>query len=143
MVDTKLTTEQTKAIEMLVYDGFGKKSVANILGITVPVINKWFKDKYFIEVYENEKKLAYDEHHARIRGLVGKAIECLETNMDCGLPQVEIAAAKEVLNRAGFAAIEKLEIIGSTDIDNKISAVLEKIRNRKAEEVTAEQNGEE
>lgn len=97
-----LNQRQLRAVEMMVYEQKQKQEIARELGVNPATISQWVKKPEFDEALKNEMYRAFQPLAYRARQKIGELI-------DSGNDQVALAASKDILDRAGFAATQKVD----------------------------------
>lgn len=72
------------------------------------------------------------ERRKEMESLLPAAVGALKRNLDCGKPEAEISAAKEILNRGGMPAGMVIEVVASNG-PSDLYDTLEDIKKAKAE----------
>jgi hypothetical protein len=97
-----LNQRQLKAVEMLVYTDKQKQEIAEELKITAATLSTWLNKEEFQEAIHKEMLRSFSH-------LATKAKRKMEQLLDSNQDSVAFAAAKEILNKAGFAETQKVE----------------------------------
>lgn len=97
-----LNNRQLKAVEMLVYTDKQKKEIAEEIGVTNVTLSNWLNKEEFQAAVQKEM-------HKGFGMLATKAKRKLEQLLDSNLDAVAFAAAKEILNKAGYQEAQKVE----------------------------------
>ena len=97
-----LNQRQLKAVEMLVYTDKQKQEIAEELKITAATLSTWLNKEEFQEAIHKEMLRSFSH-------LATKAKRKMEQLLDSNQDSVAFAAAKEILNKAGFAETQKIE----------------------------------
>lgn len=105
-----LNNRQLKAVEMLVYTDKQKQEIAEELKITAATLSTWLNKEEFQEAVHKEMLRSFSH-------LATKAKRKMEQLLDSNQDSVAFAAAKEILNKAGFAETQKVE----TEFKNSIT----------------------
>lgn len=88
---------------MLFEGSLKRKEIAEELKISEQTLYNWLKDKSFTE--------AYDEYVQQIMGKSsGKALNTMLSLMNARSEMVRFNAAKDILDRGGFAPVNKQEV---------------------------------
>lgn len=106
-----LTGRQLKAVELMVYTNMTKQDIAKECGISTTSLGKWVNKEEFQIVLQQEMRRAFS-------GLATKAISKLEELLDSSMDAVAFAAAKEILNKAGYNEVQKIEQEVKTHVIN-------------------------
>lgn len=104
-----LNQRQLKAVEMLVYTDKQKGEIAEELKITPATLSTWLNKEEFQEAIHKEMLRSFSH-------LATKAKRKMEQLLDSNQDSVAFAAAKEILNKAGFAETQRIE----TEFKNSI-----------------------
>jgi len=98
----RLQTRHKKAIEMLVYQGLTQKEIAEEVRVNETTVSDWINNNpTFQKLYDRELEKAAAARHRIYKSKAQKAVLKLEKLMSCGNSAVELAAAREILDRAG------------------------------------------
>ena len=97
-----LNQRQLRAVELMVYQQMRKQDIAAELGVTPSTISQWVKKPEFDEALKNEMYRAFQPLAYKARQKIGELI-------DSGNDQVALAASKDILDRAGFGATQKVD----------------------------------
>lgn len=103
-----LTDKQIIVLNLLIYEGKLKKEAAEAVGVSAATISNWFNHPEFLKTFEEMRnKLLVEASYKALQ----KIIE-LTTSADSH--SVQLAAAKDLLSRAGMDAIIKQEVTQKT-----------------------------
>lgn len=98
-------------IMRLLVMGLGRGEIAKMLGISPVTVtnvqNSPICQEQLSKLRGKRDETATDMSVA-IRELAPKAVEKLFDSMQCGLPNIELAAAKDVLDRAGYTPVTRV-----------------------------------
>ena len=97
-----LNNKQLRCIEYLVKGDKLKQDIAAELGIRRETISAWLKRDDFQAAIKDEMNREFSKMAFKARKKLGELV-------DSNNPQVALAAAKEVLNKAGYVTTEKVE----------------------------------
>lgn len=97
-----LNNRQLKAVEMLVYTAKLDKEIAEELEISPATLSVWKNKEEFQEALHKEMLRSFSH-------LATKAKRKMEQLLDSKQDAVAFAAAKEILNKAGYAEVQKIE----------------------------------
>lgn len=86
----------------MVYGNLQKQEIAKELKVSNGTISQWVKKDEFQQAIK-------DEMHRGFGGMAFKARKRLDTLMDSNNEGIALAAAKEVLNKAGYMETQKVE----------------------------------
>lgn len=98
----KLNNKHLKAIQLLVYSDKLKGDIAEEVGVSRTTLSTWLNEDVFQEGIRAEMHRGFSE-------MALKARKRLDNLVDDTNSQVALAAAKEVLNKAGYQETTKLE----------------------------------
>lgn len=99
----KLNKKHQKAILMLFEGSLKRREIADELKVSEQTLYNWLKDEDFTK--------AYDEYVQQIMGKSsGKALNTMLTLMNARSEMVRFNAAKDILDRGGYAPIAKQEV---------------------------------
>jgi len=113
-----LSTKQKKCIELMLLGEITQAQIAKELKVTEQTICNWKKNSEFA------KELA-DGNRIAISSLVPRAINKTAALLNAESEQVQLAAAKDILDRAGYTAPK--EEIDTAQLD-KLDNILEEIK---------------
>jgi hypothetical protein len=82
------------------------EAAAALAGIPEGTLRQWMKDPRFDARYQAARQATLDDLIARLEQLAGNAIEALARNLTCGVPAVEVEAAKAILGHALVTSTE-------------------------------------
>ena len=97
-----LNNRQLKAVEMLVYTDQLDKEIAEELKISPATLSVWKNKEEFQEALHKEMLRSFSH-------LATKAKRKMEKLLDSNQDSVAFAAAKEILNKAGYAETQTIE----------------------------------
>jgi transposase len=97
-----LNNRQLKAVEMLVYTDKKKQEIAEEIGISNVTLSNWLNKEEFQEAIHKEMLRSFSH-------LATKAKRKMEQLLDSNQDSVAFAAAKEILNKAGYAETQTIE----------------------------------
>lgn len=98
-----LNGKQKKCIEMLVSGDMSQNEIAKALGVNPGTISDWKKKEEFREEYSRAIKIV-------INSIVPKAVQTISSLLNADSEQVRLAAAKDVLDRAGYKAQDDIKL---------------------------------
>lgn len=102
-----LSNKQLKAVEMLVYTDKQKQEIAEELKVSNSTISQWVKKDEFQQAIK-------DEMHRGFSSMATKARQRLDKLIDSKNEGIALAAAREVLNKAGYAEAQELTVTTRT-----------------------------
>ena len=73
---------------------------AAMVGIDEAVLRQWLEDPKFRARYREARRAGLEDAAARLEQLVEAAVEALARNLTCGVPEVEVEAARGILAQA-------------------------------------------
>lgn len=91
------------AIQLMVTTSMSMKEIAEEIGVHYNTVYNWNRNEDFIEARTKFMQKELGKHAARAMRTM---VELLESEQD----NVRYSAAKDILDRAGFKATDKLEI---------------------------------
>ena len=97
-----LNGRQLKAVELFVYTDMKEQEVAKEIGITNATLTAWLNKEEFQAAVQSEM-------HRSFAYLATKAKRKMERLLDSNQDSVAFAAAKEILNKAGYQETQKVE----------------------------------
>lgn len=103
-----LTDKQITVLNLLIYEGKLKKEAAEAVGVVPGTVSEWFKIPEFMKTYEEMRNRLLQE--ASYRALQ----EMIRLSIGAQSESVRVAAAKDLMSRAGMDAITKQEITQKT-----------------------------
>ena len=98
-----LNSKQKKCIKMLVSGDMSQNEIAKALGVNPGTISDWKKKEEFWEEYNRANKIV-------INSIVPKAVQTVKSLLNADSEQVRLAAAKDVLDRAGYKAQDDIKL---------------------------------
>jgi hypothetical protein len=86
----------------------GVEAAAAMVGMDAAVLREWLEDPKFRARYRAARQAVLEDANVRLQQLAEGAVEALARNLTCGVPEVEVEAARVVLAHAmpgaGFPA---------------------------------------
>ena len=104
-----LNTKQKKCIILMVSGQKTQKQIADELSVSENTISNWKKNDEFMTEYTSSLKKA-------MKDVAAKAFQTEIKLLSARSEMVRLLAAKDVLDRAGFKADEKIQIEGGTKV---------------------------
>ncbi|MCD8068680.1 MAG: hypothetical protein LUE87_07305 [Lachnospiraceae bacterium] len=98
-----LGTKQRKCLELLVSGKFTQKEIAEQIKVSQQTICAWKKNAEFMQEYNGQLKNA-------IRSMAAKAFRTETELLNADSEMVRLAAAKDILDRAGFKPDDNMNI---------------------------------
>lgn len=102
-----LSSQQLKAIHLLVYTDKTNREIAREVGVDKSTVQRWLKTSKF------EEKLK-EETQRCLNHLASKATRKLEKLIDSRNDGVALGACRTVLDKGGFKETEKIEQVITT-----------------------------
>lgn len=115
-----LKPKQRKCIEMMISGAMSQAEIARELKVTEQTICNWKKDETFASELEKANRLV-------IYSLVPKAINKIAALLNAESEQVQLAAAKDILDRTGFKAQDKIQLDGTLKTSEKLADIFKQI----------------
>lgn len=97
-----LNSRQLKAVELLVYTDKAKQDIAIEVGVKPATLSVWLNNEEFQAALQKEMQRSFGY-------LATKAKRRLEQLLNSNQDSVAFAAAKEILNKAGYQETHKVE----------------------------------
>ena len=97
-----LTSKQIRAIELLVYTDMLKQEIAEEVGVSTTTFSIWMRKEHFQDALKEEMHRGFKEMATKARRKLGQL-------MDSEVDSVALSASKDVLDRAGYGATQKVE----------------------------------
>src|SRR5690349_18421062 len=91
-----LGAQQGDAIEALVRAP-RIEAAAAMVGIDESTLRRWLQEPAFKARYREARRAVLEDSIARLEQLTASAVEALARNLTCGVPAVEVEAAKAIL----------------------------------------------
>ena len=98
-----LNKKQKKCIELMVSGDMSQNEIAKTIGVIPGTISDWKKKDEFREEYNRANKIV-------INSIVPKAVQTVKSLLNADSEQVRLAAAKDVLDRAGYKAQDDIKL---------------------------------
>jgi hypothetical protein len=76
------------------------EAAAALAGVPNDTLRQWLRDPRFDARYHAARQEVLDDLIARLEQLAGTAVDALARNLTCGVPEVEVEAAKAILGHA-------------------------------------------
>jgi hypothetical protein len=73
-------------------------AAAAMAGVDEAVLRLWLKDPTFLARYRAARRAALEDAADQLRRLADGAVEALARNLTCGVPEVEVEAARVILD---------------------------------------------
>ena len=113
-----LSEKQKNCIDLMLFGSFSQKQIAKKLKVSEQTICKWKKNSEFAKEMTVRNRI-------EINFSVSKAIKKITDLLNAKSEQVQLAAAKDILDRAGYTAPK--EEIDTAQLD-KLDNILEEIK---------------
>lgn len=104
-----LSAKQRKCLELMVLGTMKQKDIAKQINVTEKTVCEWKKKDEFRAEYEYLIKLS-------IQSMAASALRTQQSLLGATNEMVRHLAAKDILDRAGFKATNKLEVDGALPI---------------------------
>jgi len=114
--DTKpiLSQSQLTAVDLLV-SGATVTATAEAIGAVRQTVSEWLNQNAEFKAALNRRRLElWNEQSDRLRGMLPKALDCVEAFLESGSGQDQLRAALGVLRMAGIGNLAK---VGETEAD--------------------------
>ncbi len=108
-----MSPKKQKAIELIFESKLSQREIADTLGVHESTLSKWKHDEDYKDYAE---KIARET----ISHSTGKALGTMIRLLDARSEMVRFSAAKDLLDRAGFAPTDKVDLSSGNDINIKI-----------------------
>lgn len=118
---------QKKCIEMLVSGTMTQADIAAALKVSEQTICNWKKNKEFAEELAAANRLV-------ISSLVPAAVQRTKALLNAESEAVQLAAAKDILDRAGYKPQDKIQVDGTIKTSEKLADVFRQIGGEGLEE---------
>jgi hypothetical protein len=82
---------------------------ATKVGISEPTLGRWLADPSFKARYRDARRDVVEAAIGRLQHAAAAAVDALTRNLTCGIPAVEVGAAKSVLDQA-IRAVELIDL---------------------------------
>lgn len=122
-----LKPRQKKCIEMLVSGTMTQADIAAALKVSEQTICNWKKNEEFAEELAAANRLV-------ISSLVPAAVQRTKALLNAESEAVQLAAAKDILDRAGYKAQDKIQVDGTIKASEKLADVFRQIGGEGLEE---------
>ena len=84
-------------------------AAAQRVGINESTLLRWLKEPEFANEYRAARRLVVESAIGRLQQAATQAVDALARNLTCGIPAVEVGAAKAVLDQA-IRGVELLDL---------------------------------
>ena len=98
-----LNPKQKKCIELMVLGDRTQKQIAELINVSENTITNWKKDNEFCAEYTDSLK-------SSMKDVAAKAFQTEVKLLSARSEMVRLMAAKDILDRAGFKADERIEL---------------------------------
>ena len=126
-----LTSQQLQCIELLAQGTKTQDEIAEDCNTSRQSIYLWRKDnKEFMEAVKKATAECQEITRQQFKASTAKAFQALNILLNNGSPKIKLEAAKEILNRGGFATetITRLELQPQQQEDHRLTP--EQVRER-------------
>jgi transposase-like protein len=86
------------------------EAAAQRVGINESTLLRWLKEPEFGNEYRTARRLVVEGAVGRLQQTATQAVDALAWNLQCGIPAVEVGAAKAVLDQA-LKAVELMDLV--------------------------------
>lgn len=107
---TKLPPKQQRFIHLYLTGRYKNAEIASLLGIHVGTIYNWLRKPEIKKIILDFQKDEHDVVESNLKALRGKAIETMSDLMDSPIDGVKYQASKDILDRTGHKATQKMEV---------------------------------
>jgi transposase-like protein len=85
------------------------EAAARRVGVNESTLLRWLKEPEFGTEYRAARRLVVESAIGRLQQAATQAVDALARNLSCGIPAVEVGAAKAVLDQA-IRGVELLDL---------------------------------
>ncbi|SRR5579884_2035836 len=100
------------------------EAAAQLAGISEPTLGRWLKDPEFTVLYRQARREVVERAIGQLQQACGEAVQALRRAMSSGSPQVEVSAARTVLDKA----IQGLELADLQTKVEQLEALLSRLK---------------
>lgn len=104
-----LSAKQERCIELLLTTDMTRKQIADSVGVNPATIYRWLGDEDFSTEYSTRLRKSLGEATA-------KAFRTMIELLDSGQDSIRYAAARDILDRAGYKPTDKLQVDGESKV---------------------------
>ena len=115
-----LKAKQELCLNMMLDAKMSDKRIVHELNISEKTLYRWKREPEFIAEYESRMR---DLFQSAAAAAYQTELDLLENGSDT----VRMQAAKDILDRAGFKAADKLEMQGTLEAAGKLGSILEQL----------------
>jgi hypothetical protein len=83
---------------------------ADRVGIAESTLRRWLSEPTFRAQYRDARRQVVEAAIGRLQTVATQAVDALERNLTCGIPAVEVGAAKAVLDQT-VKAVELVDLV--------------------------------
>ena len=95
-------------------------------GIAESTLRRWLQEPAFKAAYRTARCQVVEAAIGRLQTVTTKAVDTLERNLTCGIPAVEVGAAKSVLDQA-VKAVELVDLAERVEqLEQAVAAAAER-----------------
>lgn len=106
----KMTPMKMRVINLFMTGLYNQSEIASLVGMNKGTISSWLKQPEIMAVIKELQNREYDYMEAQIKNLRNKAINTMSELLDSPIDTVKLSAAKDILNRTGHGATQKVSI---------------------------------
>jgi len=85
------------------------EAAAATIGVNERTLRRWLTEPEFKAAYRTARREVVESAIGRLQAVATRAVDALERNLGCGIPAVEVGAAKAVLDQA-IKAVEWVDL---------------------------------
>ncbi len=111
-----LSAKQRKCIELLVQGELSQKEIAEEIKVSEQTICNWKKNDEFRSEYDNLMRVC-------IQSFAAKAFQTQKRLLNAKSEMVRYMVSKDILDRAGYKPIEKIEAEVDTELNITVKRV--------------------
>lgn len=105
-----LSEQQMKCIELMMTTNKKQKDIASMIGVNQETVSRWVhNDKDFISEYTMAVR-------QRLNAASAKAYQTMVKLLESKNPSIQYAAARDILDRAGYKPTDKLQVDGESRV---------------------------
>jgi hypothetical protein len=104
----KRSHREEAAISALLSEGT-IEAAATKAGLGESTLRRWLAEPAFMTQYRAARRHAVESAIGRLQAVTTKAVDALARNLTCGIPAVEVGAARSVLDQA-IKAVELIDL---------------------------------
>lgn len=122
----ELTPKQQRFVHLYLTGKYNQTELANILEMDLNTVRRWLRNDTIRAYIEEFQKEEHEHVENAIKNMRSKALEKLCDLMDSENDAVALQATKDVLDRTGHKAVQKVEKdIKITTIEQQLSQLID------------------